>query len=122
MTGVNIQIDPAALEPLIRAIVAEVVAALGNGGGPPLGPAARPGPLEPLLVTPADAARLLGVCERTLWGMDIPRVRLRDGGETRYAVADLHAWIDERKRRPPAPRPARGAARRNVVPAADGAD
>ncbi len=61
----------------------------------------------PLLVTAREAARMLSVCERTLfaWTQEgrIPVVRLSTSAatkgrqQTRYAVADLHAFIDAAK-------------------------
>ena len=52
-----------------------------------------------LLLSPQEAARALGVSERTLWSLkasgEIPHVRL--GRCVRYPVADLQRWIDEHK-------------------------
>ena len=52
-----------------------------------------------LLVTVEEAARLLSVSPRTLWGMtqrgEIPRVRI--GRSVRYDPADLRNWVDEQK-------------------------
>ena len=53
-------------------------------------------PPERLLVTVREAARMLSVCERTLWGLDIDRVRVGKRG-VRYATDDLRRWIAERK-------------------------
>jgi excisionase family DNA binding protein len=51
------------------------------------------------LVDSKAAARLLGVCERTLWDLgalgQIPRVRI--GRCVRFQVSDLQRWIDEQK-------------------------
>ena len=51
--------------------------------------------LSPLLVTARDAAKLLAVSERTLWGLtaagELPAVRI--GRAVRYSVSDLKAWI-----------------------------
>lgn len=53
-------------------------------------------PIPPLLVTSRDAARMLCVSERTLWGLTarggVPCVRL--GRAVRYAVADLAAYVE----------------------------
>jgi excisionase family DNA binding protein len=53
-------------------------------------------PLVPLLVTPPDAAHLLAVSERTLWGLtDAGEVRaVRIGRAVRYAVSDLVAYVE----------------------------
>ena len=49
----------------------------------------------PLALRPADAARALGVCPRTLWGWTrdgvIPVVKL--GRVTMYRVDDLRAFL-----------------------------
>jgi hypothetical protein len=50
----------------------------------------------PLALRPRDAAKAIGVSERTLWAMTAPRgpvpcVRL--GGCTLYPVAALQAWL-----------------------------
>ena len=51
------------------------------------------------LLRPRDAAKLLAISERHLWGMSktglIPIVRL--GRATRYAQADLEAFIERQK-------------------------
>jgi len=57
---------------------------------------------EALLVDPKQAAKMLSVSTRKLWGMtfeDNPGLPyLRFGRLVRYAVADLEAWIaDQRK-------------------------
>ena len=56
---------------------------------------------EPLLLTAREAARLLSVCERTLWGLtdrgDLPAVRI--GRVVRYDPADLRRWIEQQKQK-----------------------
>ncbi len=53
-------------------------------------------PVEPLLLTPAQAARMLAVSARTLWGLrDLPRVKI--GRSVRYAVEDIKKFIESRK-------------------------
>jgi excisionase family DNA binding protein len=51
------------------------------------------------LLTPREAARVLAVSERTLWGLtrsgQIPCVRI--GRSVRYDPADLRRWIESRK-------------------------
>ncbi|MEW4490966.1 helix-turn-helix domain-containing protein [Thalassoglobus sp. JC818] len=51
--------------------------------------------LEDLLVTPRQAANLLSISERTLWGMtkrcDLPHIRI--WRSVRYSVEDLRDWI-----------------------------
>ena len=59
-------------------------------------PARPEGGLRPLLVTGRQAAQMLAVSERTLWGMSIARVRVGKRG-VRYDVSDLQRWIDSRK-------------------------
>jgi excisionase family DNA binding protein len=53
-------------------------------------------PLQPLLLKPAEAAKLLAVSERTLWGLaaraEIRVVRI--GRSTRYLLADLQAMCE----------------------------
>jgi excisionase family DNA binding protein len=56
----------------------------------------RPEPtLSPLLVSPREAAKLLSVCEKTLWTLtkagQIPVVRI--GRAVRYSMDDLRDWI-----------------------------
>ena len=52
--------------------------------------------IEPLLLTPRDAAKALSVCERTLYALTAPRgdIRVIRVGKNivRYAVEDLRAW------------------------------
>jgi excisionase family DNA binding protein len=54
---------------------------------------------EVLLLKPADAARALAICERTLRALtargEIMAVRV--GRAVRYHVADLRAWIESNK-------------------------
>lgn len=55
----------------------------------------------PLLLSPREAARLLSVSERKLWSLThveraIPFIKC--GRLTRYAVADLQAWIARQRR------------------------
>lgn len=56
--------------------------------------------IEPLLLTARQAAKVLSISERTLWGLtksgDIPAVRF-GGRNVRYDPADLRAWIDSAK-------------------------
>jgi excisionase family DNA binding protein len=92
------------LEPLIRKVVAEVLAQLGNGEARS---ADRPSRSEALahsatlLLKPREAARVLGISERTLWALThqngIPHVRI--GRAVRYDPRDLQAWIDRSKQK-----------------------
>lgn len=54
-----------------------------------------------LLVSAAEAARLLSISPRTLWSMtasgELPHVRVRR--RVLYAVDDLRRWIDGLKER-----------------------
>jgi excisionase family DNA binding protein len=56
--------------------------------------------IEPLLLTVRQAAKVLSISERTLWGLtksgDIPAVRF-GGRNVRYDPADLRAWIEGAK-------------------------
>ena len=57
--------------------------------------------VEQLLLSPRDAAKVLGISERKLWGMTFqseerfPYVRL--GRLVRYPLAELEKWISENK-------------------------
>jgi len=51
---------------------------------------------EVMLLTPKEAARIMGICPRTLWGLkDLPRVRI--GRAVRYDIEDIRKWIATRK-------------------------
>lgn len=52
--------------------------------------------LDRLLLRPKEAARALGISERTLWGSDIPRIRVGKRG-IRYSVEDLRRWIEAQR-------------------------
>jgi excisionase family DNA binding protein len=49
-----------------------------------------------LLLTAAEAAKLLAISERTLWSLsaagEVPRVKIRKA--VRYRIADLQAYIN----------------------------
>ena len=56
--------------------------------------------IDPLSLRPRDAARALGISERTLWGLTAPRgpipcVRIGHGKRQTvlYPVANLQAWM-----------------------------
>jgi predicted DNA-binding transcriptional regulator AlpA len=52
--------------------------------------------IEPILLTPRDAAAALAVSERTLWSLSSPRGKLptvRIGRAVRYRVADLESFV-----------------------------
>ncbi len=57
--------------------------------------------VEPMLLTVRQAAKVLSISERTLWGLtkagDISAVRF-GGRNVRYDPADLRAWIDSAKK------------------------
>ena len=60
------------------------------------------GQAEPdkLLLSARDAAKTMGVCEKTLWNFSQPRgtiPSLKIGTRTLYDLSDLRAWIDEQK-------------------------
>ena len=56
--------------------------------------------IEPLLLTPREAAKALSVCERTLYALtkagQLPAVHI--GRAVRYDVADLRGYIDRMKK------------------------
>ena len=53
----------------------------------------------PLLLKPADAARVLAIGERKLWELtnrgELAVVRI--GRAVRYPIADLRLWLESRK-------------------------
>jgi excisionase family DNA binding protein len=55
----------------------------------------------PLLLTPREAARLLSICERTLWTLthrgELAAVRI--GRAVRYSLEDLRAYCEKAKGR-----------------------
>ena len=59
----------------------------------------RPTEQQPLLVSTRDAAKMLGICQRTLWTLtdrgDLPRVKF--GQIVRYSVDDLRAFIARKR-------------------------
>lgn len=59
----------------------------------------RTSPVQPFLLTAREAARVLAVSPRTVWGLtaagELPCVRIRRA--VRYDVNDLRAFIDQRK-------------------------
>ena len=65
-------------------------------------PEDHPAPLAPLAHRPRDAAKALGISERTLWTWTndgiIPCVRVGSGKRrvVLYPVADLQAWLARR--------------------------
>ena len=70
--------------------------------------------LRPLLVTPVQAAAMLGVGRTTLYHLtcDGHLTPVRIGRSTRYAVADLEMYVHRRTRSSPQARAA-GAPARN---------
>jgi len=70
---------------------------------------ARGGSVEPLplALRPREAARSLGLSERTLWTLtqrgEIPHARI--GKCVIYPTAAIRAWLDERTAHPPVKRP-----------------
>jgi excisionase family DNA binding protein len=64
---------------------------------PPGGVVPRPA-VTPLLVAPREAAKMLAICERTLFALtksgQIPALRI--GRAVRYSVDDLKAWIKKK--------------------------
>lgn len=60
--------------------------------------------ISPILVNCREAARMLSISERTLWGLtashEIPSLRI--GRSVRYRVADLHNWVEQQMLSPKA--------------------
>jgi len=59
--------------------------------------------VAPLLLMARDAAKLLAVSERTLWGLTVPRgpiPSIKIGRSVRYSLTDLHAFVDARRQPP----------------------
>jgi Helix-turn-helix domain len=95
-------LDARALQPLVRAVVAEVMAEVerrrkADSEGGVL-------PIKPLLLTPRQAAGALGISTRTLWELtqrsEIPTVEPVPGEKrhhVRYDPVDLVAWIQSKK-------------------------
>jgi hypothetical protein len=134
VAGLNLQLDPAALQLLIAETVERTIAALGIDRARAGTDAPPTSGLEPLLVDKYEAARLVGISPRRLWDMTMPRgdlpcVRIRDAGEVQYRLVDLRAWIQRKIDDPPAARPApsrrsrprrTGRQCRNAEPTANG--
>jgi hypothetical protein len=96
LSGLSLQVDAAALEPLVRAVVAEAIAALKRDRQEELRRLAGEPAVEPLLMKPGEAAKLLQIGERLLWELsvkrrEIPFIRL--GTAIRYSVESLRAHI-----------------------------
>lgn len=58
--------------------------------------------IAPLSLRPRDAAKALGISERTLWGLTAPRgpipcLRIGPGKRQTvlYSVAELQAWLSQ---------------------------
>jgi excisionase family DNA binding protein len=83
------------LEALAARIASAILAHLKNRQEPTTCPPTA------LLLTPHQAAKVLCVCERTLWDLkeagEIPVIRV--GRATRYALSDLESWIARRRSR-----------------------
>ncbi len=59
--------------------------------------------VPPIALRPREAARALGLGERTLWGLTAPRGPIpvvKVGTARLYRVADLDAWLAARVERP----------------------
>ena len=100
----RIDLPPSDFEPLVRRIVEECVRQLNGRAGPARSDRQEASPAK-LLVNSLEAAKLLGVSERTLWELkrsgELPFVPMGNGSQrdsVRYSVADLQAFIARRKR------------------------
>ena len=62
--------------------------------------------LTAVLMTAKEAAKVLAISPRTLWGLtksgQIPCVRI-NGWTVRYDPADLNGWIEKQKNKPAPP-------------------
>jgi excisionase family DNA binding protein len=108
----EIKFNAADLDPLVRQIVRETMASM-HQIHPASGKQSQPAELQPMLLCSRDAAKLLGICERTLWTLtnkgEIPAVRI--GQSCRYAPADLNRWIEKKKHAPVLPKKMKAAKR-----------
>ena len=55
--------------------------------------------IEPILLTPRDAARALSISERSLYALTVPRGSIpciKSGQLVRYVVEDLRAWAKKK--------------------------
>ena len=53
-------------------------------------------PDDAIVIGVREAARLLGVCEKTLWSLSVPRGSIpvvQIGRSVRYTIDDLQAWV-----------------------------
>jgi hypothetical protein len=74
-------------------------------GERPIGPATMNEPVSPLTLRPHQAARVLNISVRTLWGLTVPRgpipcLRVGHGRRkiTLYVVDDLKVWLGRETR------------------------
>ncbi|MEX2287447.1 MAG: helix-turn-helix domain-containing protein [Planctomycetaceae bacterium] len=110
----EIKLDSADLQPLVREIVREALAAIEHAGHPLNAANAkahaagiRPAEPQPLLLGLRDAAKLLSVSEKTLWNHTKPRGQIpcvNIGQRVLYDPGDLQAWIANAKAAAVAPR------------------
>jgi hypothetical protein len=64
--------------------------------------------IRPLALRPREAARVLGICQRTLWALTAPRGPIpcvkhghgARGGLVLYRIADLDEWLRRSACRP----------------------
>jgi len=54
--------------------------------------------IEPLLLTPKETAKILNICERTLFALtqrgELPSIRI--GRAVRFPMAELQKWIEKK--------------------------
>jgi excisionase family DNA binding protein len=116
------QEEVAACEDLARAVLRFLVAhetgrqkrTSVSGGSAPVRPAWVPlaGRISPekveeakLLLSTREAAKLLGISDRSLWNLTAPRgpvPAIRFGSIVRYSPDDLRAWIKQSRQEGPA--------------------
>jgi|SRR6516165_10036133 len=94
-------LDAQALQPLVRAVVSEVMAEIEKKRK---AESESTLPIKPLLLTPRQAAGALGISTRTLWDLtqqgEIPVIEPVPGEKrhhVRYDPVDLAAWVQSKK-------------------------
>lgn len=92
----NLSVDPGTLAGLMEQ-VADSVALKLKSEIQSIAIEARPAQVQQLLISTSEAARVLSVSERLLWGMTFPRGPIpciKAGTRTLYSVDSLRNWIE----------------------------
>jgi excisionase family DNA binding protein len=101
MDEIKLHIDLAQLEPLIRKVISETIARMEAGSMRLASGSAERTDVSSanLLWKRSQAAKALGISERTLWSLTqagtIPYVKI--GRSVRYAPDELKAWVSAQK-------------------------